>query len=177
MGCPKLISAFHIVIVAPLLILIGLNKIPDQYKKWLVLLGVIIGVYHLINLCRLMRYGRGRRTEGMSVEDMSVEGEGIHTIMDTSNVENINGLNVHHMRIFDSSPGYEFPLIEIKQGDVIVWSNVGEVEHSVTHVDQLFNSGYMKPGERFSVRFTEKGTFDYYCMLNRGWMIGRVIVN
>ena len=48
MVCPKLVSAFHIVIVAPLLILIGLNKIPDQYKKWLVLLGVVVGVYHLI---------------------------------------------------------------------------------------------------------------------------------
>lgn len=163
---PKFVSVFHIVFVAPLLILIGLGKFPDEYKKWLVVLGVIVGLYHLIRLIALMR-----APEHMTVES----GEGIEMEYPMNDV--INGLNVHHIRMFDSSPGFEVPLINIKQGDVIVWSNVGEVQHTVTEKDDLFDSGYLKPGERFSVRFTEKGTFDYRSIPDEGWMIGRVIVN
>lgn len=188
----KLLSLFNIVIIAPLFILIGMGKFPHDYKKWLILLGIIIIIFNLWRLYMLVKNGN---VEGMYVTGTTIGEVGIvddrnepdnanigcgvppDTTYGGSEVEVINGLNVYHIRMFDSSPGYETPLIRIKQGDVIVWSNVGEVMHTVTEKDFLFNSGYMKPGGRFSVRFTEKGEFDYYSIPDEGWMVGKVIVS
>jgi plastocyanin len=164
---PKLVSSFHIVIVAPLLILLGLDKFPSAYKKWLVVLGIIVGVYHLYRLCNLMRVN-----------------EGMHNINRINHSETltqdkplvVNNLVIHQVRMFDSSPGYEFPILTIKQNDVVVWNNVGEVEHTVTEVNESFDSGYLKPGERFSVRFTEKGEFNYFSIPQEGWMVGKIVV-
>lgn len=159
---PKFVSAFHIVVVAPLLILVGLDKFPEKYKKIFVVLGAIVLLYHSWRLYKLMSHDGSIRhmTENMA-----------------GSVSEINGMNIHHIRMYDSSPGYENPVVQIKAGDVVVWSNVGEVEHTVTAVDESFDSGYMKPGERFSVRFVNKGSYDYYSVPQLGWMIGKIIVN
>ena len=71
--------------------------------------------------------------------------------------------------MFDSDPGYSTPKLVIKAGDVVIWTNVGEIEHTVTSakLDRYpqgimepsgeFNSGYMKPGMSFAIKFTQKG--------------------
>lgn len=155
---PNYINVFHIVVVAPLLILIGLGKIPQEYLRWLILLGVFVALFHLYRLI-------SRMNASPTVEKMD------------GTTQKINGLNIHYIRMFDSSPGFETPVLNAKQNDVVIWTNVGEVEHTVTEVNEAFNSGYMKPGDRFSVKFTDKGVYDYYSAPDQGWMVGRVLVN
>ena len=150
---PKLVNLIHIVLVAPLLAALALDKFPQEYKKYVLYLAILVAVYHLYKLYK------------SSASNNLFEGL------------DINGSYIHHIRMFDSSPGYEKPNLCIKQGDVVVWSNVGEIDHTVTGVNNEFNSGYMKPGDRFSVKFSEKGVFNYYCMVSRGWMIGKITVN
>lgn len=71
-------------------------------------------------------------------------------------------------------------IISIKQGEQVTWSNEDVAFHSVTSgfydsPTDLFNSGHMDPGQKFSVTFEEKGIFDYFCTLHP-WMEGKVIV-
>jgi len=70
--------------------------------------------------------------------------------------------------------------ITIDQGGEVTWSNDDSAFHSVTsgsygNPTGLFDSGYMDPGQKFTVLFDEKGNFDFYCTLHP-WMKGRVIV-
>ena len=70
--------------------------------------------------------------------------------------------------------------ITIDQGGEVTWSNDDSAFHSVTSGSYgdptgLFDSGYMDPGQKFTVLFDEKGNFDFYCTLHP-WMKGRVIV-
>ena len=150
LGYREMINLFHIFIVAPLIWALATDRVPEDYKQYIVWVAVLIVLYHL------WRLSSGILFEGM---------------------ENINGKNVHHIRMFDSLPGYDKPNINIKQGDVVVWSNVGEVEHTVTSDDSFFNSGYLKPGENYAVKFDNLGTFPYHCLHHSGWMKGIVNVN
>jgi len=71
-------------------------------------------------------------------------------------------------------------LITAKQGQKITWLNGDSAFHSVTsgsydEPTEMFDSGYLDPGESFSISFEETGTFDYFCTLHP-WMKGKVIV-
>lgn len=149
MSYSALVNLFHILIVAPLLWAIGTGRFPQEYNQLLIWVALAIAVYHLWTLVSMSRW------EGM---------------------EEINGANVHHVRMFDSYPGYDVPDLTVGTGDVVVWTNVGEVEHTVTANNGEFNSGYLRPGENYSVKFENKGTFMYHCMVHGGWMKGVVTV-
>ena len=149
MNYSVLVNLFHILIVAPLLWAIGTNKLPEEYKNLLIWVALAVALYHLWCLVK------GVRLEGM---------------------EELNGANIHHIRMFDSYPGYDKPDITVNTGDVVVWTNIGEVEHTVTANNGEFNSGYLKPSENYSVKFENKGTFMYHCMVHGGWMRGVVTV-
>ena len=148
MNYDKMINLFHILIVAPLLWMIATKRLPEDYYQILLVIAVLILVYH-----------------SWSLLSNSFEG-----------MEGLNGDNVHHIRMFDSYPGYDQPNITINKGDVVVWTNIGEVEHSVTANNGEFNSGYLKPSENYSVKFENKGTFQYHCLVHGGWMKGVVTV-
>ena len=71
-------------------------------------------------------------------------------------------------------------VITIKQGEKVVWSNDDVAFHSITSglydsPTDLFDSGHLDPQQQFTVRFDEKGTFDYFCTLHP-WMAGQVVV-
>ncbi|MDH3677885.1 MAG: cupredoxin domain-containing protein [Nitrosopumilus sp.] len=71
-------------------------------------------------------------------------------------------------------------IITVNQGRQITWLNEDAAFHSVTsgsygEPSGLFDSGYLDPGQPFSIDFDEKGTFDYFCTLHP-WMKGKVIV-
>jgi len=71
-------------------------------------------------------------------------------------------------------------IITVNQGEKITWSNDDVAFHSVTSGEydaptDLFDSGHLDPGEKFSVTFDQKGEYDYFCTLHP-WMKGRVIV-
>jgi len=71
-------------------------------------------------------------------------------------------------------------VITIGQGEEVTWSNEDVAFHSVTSgqynaPNDLFDSGHLDPGQKFSVSFNDKGDYDYYCTLHP-WMKGKVIV-
>lgn len=144
-----IVNIFYILVLAPLLIALSLGLVPKQFNMGFVILAILIAGYHLFLLL-----GNMGIIEGMGP---------------------ING-DVHYVRMFDSSPGFDLPVLHIKQGDMVVWMNVGEVQHTATEVNQRFNSGYLRPGDKYSVRFRNKGTFDYYSIPQKGWMIGQIVV-
>jgi plastocyanin len=45
----------------------------------------------------------------------------------------------------------------------VVWTNRGEMPHSVTAHDGSFASGLLNPGESYQVTFYEPGTYTYQC--------------
>lgn len=150
----KFISLFHILFVAPILYALATDRFPEQYKKWLLVVVALLVLYHGYNLYSMVTVGQGM--EGM--------------------MTHIGSANVHYVTMFDSSPGYNKPVLRVAVGDVVVWKNVGEVDHSVVANNAEFNSGYMKPGDSYSVEFNKAGTYHYFDSDERGWMRGVILV-
>jgi len=63
--------------------------------------------------------------------------------------------------------------IQVNQFDTITWTNKDNTAHTVSGTS--FDSGLISPGQTFSHKFNENGTFDYACQLH-SWMTGQVIV-
>jgi plastocyanin len=53
--------------------------------------------------------------------------------------------------------------IEIAAGTTIVWTNDGQVMHTVSAEDGSFDSGPIEPGERRGLTFSRTGTFPFHC--------------
>lgn len=73
------------------------------------------------------------------------------------------------------------PQITIDVGQTITWINEDRAFHTVTAgyydvPEDDFDSGHMRPDERFHHTFEQAGMFHYYCRLHP-WMEGTVIVN
>src|SRR5262245_25953517 len=62
--------------------------------------------------------------------------------------------------------GYHFKpdKITIEPGTTVEWVNTDKKAHTVTDDHDSWDSGSLKPGEKFSRRFDATGTFKYYCM-------------
>ena len=71
---------------------------------------------------------------------------------------------------------YDPRTLNVVQGTTVVWTNVGELPHTVTANDGSYDSGIMAAGSTFQWTFATAGTYDYLCTLHPG-MIGTVIVN
>lgn len=146
----KIINVFHIVVVAPLLWSLATNRFPEEYKHYIVWLVYGLVLYHLYKL-------------------FFVKQEHMDNVVEND--------KMHHIKIFDSYPGYDQPNIKINKGDVVTWTNIGEVEHSVTSDNGNFDSGYLKPGQSFALKFDFTGDFTYHCIHHKGWMTGIITVN
>jgi plastocyanin len=75
--------------------------------------------------------------------------------------------------------GYHFSpeKITIAAGTTIEWVNTGKDVHTVTDKNKSWDSGNLKPGEKFAHRFDEKGTFQYICSPHEEiGMIGTIVV-
>lgn len=143
----RLINIVHILVVAPLIASIALDKFPVQYKKFLLYLAVFVFIYHGFVLLKDFGF----------------------------NLELMNG--GHQIKMFDASPGYEYPVYTIMEGETVTWNNVGDLDKTVTATDNSFNSGYIKSKHTFSVTFTQPGEYNYYSIPQKGWMFGKIIVN
>jgi plastocyanin len=53
--------------------------------------------------------------------------------------------------------------IEIAAGTTIMWTNNGQVMHTVSAEDGSFDSGPIDPGERRGLTFSRAGTFPFHC--------------
>ena len=72
--------------------------------------------------------------------------------------------------------------IEVAAGTEVLWENRGRSEHDVVPVEGNawgVDADHFKPGDVFQYRFTEPGTFAYYCSLHgtttKG-MVGTIVV-
>jgi plastocyanin len=64
--------------------------------------------------------------------------------------------------------------LEIAKGTKVVFSNSSATAHTATDRG-VFDSGQIKPGESFVVRFGQKGTFAYHCEIHP-FMHGKIVV-
>jgi quinohemoprotein ethanol dehydrogenase len=72
---------------------------------------------------------------------------------------------------FGFSPGLDL----VPPGTTITWTNTGQVGHTVTSDNGVFDSGDLGPGQTFSYTFDTPGTFWYFCRPHP-FMRGRIIV-
>ena len=76
-------------------------------------------------------------------------------------------------------------VLTIKSGTVVTMTNTdgtgvhtftsGTVDGFTPQPDGVFDSGVLMTGDAYERKFSQKGTYDYYCMLHT-WMTGQIIV-
>ena len=72
-------------------------------------------------------------------------------------------------------------VLKIKQGDTVTWSNDDTAAHTITSgapfegTTGMFDSGLFMSDETYKIKFNNKGTFDYFCMVHP-WKTGKIIV-
>ncbi|WP_211748025.1 multicopper oxidase domain-containing protein [Paenibacillus sp. Marseille-Q4541] len=62
-----------------------------------------------------------------------------------------------------SHMSYSVKELKVKQGSTVTWINKDPIFHTVTSIDDKFDSRHIEPGKMFTYTFNEKGTFPYYC--------------
>jgi len=80
---------------------------------------------------------------------------------------------------------YTPSVLTIKSGTVVTMTNTdptgvhtftsGTVNGFTPSPDGTFDTGVLMSGDAFERKFSQKGTYDYYCMLHT-WMTGQIIV-
>jgi LPXTG-motif cell wall-anchored protein len=53
--------------------------------------------------------------------------------------------------------------MQIAQGAILKWTNVGKLPHTIKAIDGSFASGNLDHNATFSFTFTKPGTYKYYC--------------
>ena len=101
-----------------------------------------------------------------------VEAPAIATAAGTG-TETAIGANVTQLKVVDFgySPGNDL----VPPGTTVTWTHTGEIVHTVTSDDGVFDSGDLAPGETFSVTLTDPGTYWYFCRPHP-FMRGRIVV-
>jgi plastocyanin len=71
---------------------------------------------------------------------------------------------------------FEFhpPTLNVAKGTRVVFSNSSGTAHTATDKG-AFDSGRIKPGDSFAVRFEQQGTFRYHCKIHP-FMQGKIVV-
>jgi plastocyanin len=64
--------------------------------------------------------------------------------------------------------------LAVAKGAKVVFANSSSTAHTATDKG-VFDSGRIKPGHSFSVRFEQKGTFRYHCEIHP-FMHGKIVV-
>ncbi|MDC0638462.1 cupredoxin domain-containing protein [Nitrosopumilus sp.] len=80
---------------------------------------------------------------------------------------------------------YTPSVLTIKSGTIVTMTNTdttgvhtftsGTVDGFTPIPDGMFDSEVLMPGDAYERKFSQKGTYDYYCMLHT-WMTGKIIV-
>jgi len=65
--------------------------------------------------------------------------------------------------------------VAIEPGTTVIWTNQGQVPHTVTADDGSFDSGELSPGDSYIVTFLGSGKLPYHCELHPE-MVGSVTV-
>lgn len=78
---------------------------------------------------------------------------------------------VIHMHDFSFDP----QTVTVAPGTTVEWDNDDGARHTVTAGDKSFNSGDIKPGDKWSHVFADAGTFAYGCTQHPE-MTGSIVV-
>jgi plastocyanin len=70
---------------------------------------------------------------------------------------------------------FQNPVVTVKPGTTVTWTNGDDIPHTVVSKDGLFRSKVLDSGDRFSFTFAKAGQFGYYCSIHPH-MTGTVIV-
>ena len=80
---------------------------------------------------------------------------------------------------------YTPSILTIKSGTIVTMTNTdptgvhtftsGTVDGFTPYPDGMFDSQVLITGDAYERKFSQKGTFDYYCTLHT-WMTGQIIV-
>ena len=70
---------------------------------------------------------------------------------------------------------YDSAEVTVTIGTTVTWTNNDPVAHTVTDVNQAWDSGLFDQGYTYSKTFDQPGVYDYYC-IPHPMMIGRVVV-
>ncbi|HEX8967680.1 MAG TPA: plastocyanin/azurin family copper-binding protein [Chloroflexota bacterium] len=62
-----------------------------------------------------------------------------------------------------ASLSFSRPIVHIKPGQTVLWTNSDPVQHTVTADDGSFDSGVLDPGATFTQEFDTPGTYQYFC--------------
>jgi PQQ-dependent dehydrogenase (methanol/ethanol family) len=83
------------------------------------------------------------------------------------------GANVAKLNVVDFgfSPGNDL----VPPGTTLTWTNTGDIGHTVTSDDGIFDSGDLPSGASYSVTLDQPGTYWYFCRPHP-FMRGRIVV-
>lgn len=74
-----------------------------------------------------------------------------------------------------SATPYQPLRIQVEEGAEVTWTNNDSVVHTVTDVNNAFDSNLINADESWSYTFNTEGTYNYYCTMHP-WMRGAVEV-
>ncbi len=114
----------------------------------------------------LSRYfGRSRPAERPAAEAAAPDAAGVDT---TAGFQRTIAARAEDFRF---QPGR----LEVERGTTVVWTNAGQVVHTVTAQDRSFDTGDIEPGDRRSLTFSRPGTYSYHCTPHP-FMRGEIVV-
>jgi amicyanin len=64
------------------------------------------------------------------------------------------------------SMAFGTPIVTVKVGQTVTWTNLDSINHTVTADLGQFDSGPVAPEASFSMKFTQAGTFGYHCSIH-----------
>ncbi|MBP8624245.1 MAG: cupredoxin family copper-binding protein [Methanothrix sp.] len=56
--------------------------------------------------------------------------------------------------------------LTVSSGTTVEWHNQDAIQHRIVSSQGLFDSGLIDPGKKFSIKFNNPGTYNYYCSLH-----------
>ena len=84
------------------------------------------------------------------------------------------GATSYTVGIYDNY--YDPDALTISMGDQVYWYNSGDVVHTSTSNTNIWNSGFLSPGDSYSRTFNSVGTFPYHCAVHGLVMSGTITV-
>ena len=76
-----------------------------------------------------------------------------------------------------SNFSFQPPLLTVKVGTRVTWTNRDTTPHTVTSTDKRFESSSgMDTNDRYSYVFGKAGTYEYFCSLHP-MMVGKIVVS
>jgi plastocyanin len=121
--------------------------------------------------------GAGAATGGHEMTTTTAAGGGETAVTIMAGAFNAQDLGAADEFAESEDPAdFSVNVLTIPVGTTVTWTNNDEGQmHTVTDVNEAFDSGFLATGDSFSYTFDQAGEFEYYC-LPHPWMRAKVVV-